>query len=229
MTRPAYNEKYDYKAAHLSWIANHPNFESKCYSTMPAMKINNLYIEKASYKDIMTEWYLDGSNYIAYLNYYDDLQWLEEQKVIKQHLISKPLQTLCSFVTVGFNHQEFTVKKALEFVNSVLNSSIALDGSFAVMENFRLNGEHPHVHIKLYWPQMINGNSFYKSSLIQAIHRSKHGKKLVLKKEFIDIKDFIDGVHNLYLDGIKTEAKMPCVEKDKAWRSKHNIPDKLFK
>lgn len=224
MIRPAYNEKYDYKAAHLSWIANHPNFESKCYSTMPAMKINNLYIEKASYKEIMTEWYLEGSNYIAYLNYYDDLQWLEEQKVIKDHLISKPLQTKCSFVTVGFNHQEFTIKKALEFINAVLNSNIALDGSFAVIENFRQNGEHPHVHFKLYW-----SGQTYMSAFIQSIHRAKHGKKLVLKKEFIDVKDFIEDVHTPYLNGIKKAEKMPYVEMDKTWRSKHNIPDKLFK
>lgn len=229
MTRPAYNEKYDYKAAHLAWIANHPNFEAKFYSTMPAMKINNLYIERASYKDIMTEWYLEGSNYIAYLNYYDDLQWLEQQKEINRHLNCKPLQTLCSMVTVGFNHQTFDVKKALEFVKAVLNSAVALDGSYAVMEYYRENGEHPHVHFKLYWPQMMNGKPFYKSGLIQAIHRSKNGKKLILKANWIDVKDFIPDVHNLYLDGIKTESKMKYVKQDKEWRIKNNIPEKLFK
>lgn len=224
MSRPIYNEKYDYKAAHLSWIRSHPNFTAKFYNNMPGVRCNNLVFEKSSYYDIMVEWYLTGSNFIAYLNYYDDLRWLEEQDEIKKHLNTKPFVSNCSFVTIGFNHQEFTVKKAFEFIQSVLNLSVVLDGSFAVLEYHRQNGEHPHVHFKMYY-----SGQTYKSVLIQAIYRAKHAKKLILNKNFIDIKEFIETVHDNYLDGNKQENKMPFVEKDKSWRSKNNIPDKLFK
>lgn len=228
--RPEYNDKFDYKAAHIAWVSNHPNFESKCYSTMPAMKINNLYIEKASYKEILVEWYLTSTNYIAYLNYYDDLRWLEDQKVIQKHLVSKPLETNCSFVTVGFDHREFTPKKGLEYVKALLNSDVVLIDSYAVMENHKSNGDiHPHVHFKLYWSPMFNGKPFYMSTLIQTIIRAKHGKKLIKDKNFVDIKPYDDLRHSDYLDLKKQSDKMPAVAKDIVWRSENNIPDKIYK
>lgn len=225
-----YNEKFDYVAAHLQWIRDHPNFESKEYSTcnISNLKINNLHFEKEPYIKVMTEWYInansDFKNKLAYLNYKDDLRWIEESKKINLTLQKKDFQSNVSFVTVGFNHQEFTVKKALQFINSVLNSGKILDGTFAVIENFRHNGEHPHVHFKMYW-----SGQTYKSELIQAIQRSTHGKKLILKKEFIDIKEFIEGVHDKYLNGDKKEDKMICVQKDIDWRNKNKIPHKIYK
>lgn len=219
MTRPSYNEKFDYKAAHMSWVKARPNFESKQFLTIPQ---NPNF--RVSYIDTLKEWYLTSSNYMAYINYYDDLKWVEDQQEIQKQLTTKPFETNVSFATIGFNHQEFTVAKAFEFIKAVLNLSVVLDGSFAVMENFRANGEHPHVHFKLYW-----SNSVCRSQVIQAIFRAKNAKKLVLAKNFIDLKEFIPDVHDNYLNGIKQDSKMKYVDMDSAWRTKNKIPDKVFK
>lgn len=224
MTRPPYNEKYDYKAAHIAWATKNPTFESKQFSTMPAVKVNNYYLERPSYVETLKEWYLTSSNFIAYLNYYDDLQWLEDCQEIKKSLLVKPFETNVAHVAVGFNHQEFTVKKGFEFIQAVLNLGCVLDGSFAVMENFRENGIHPHVHMKIYWSGQLN-----KSQIIQAIFRARHGKKLVLGKNFIQFDNWIPETHDNYLNGIKKESKMKYVDMDREWRSKNSIPDQIFK
>lgn len=222
-----YNEKFDYVSAHLQWIRDHPKFESKEHSVSHPGRINNFYLEKSSYIDVMTEWYTTSKspylNKIAYLNYNDDIKWMEEAKKINLTLTKKDFETNASFVTIGFNHQEFTVLKAFELVKSVLNSDKVLDGSFAVMENYRENGIHPHVHMKLYY-----SGKTYKSALIQTIYRSKNAKKLILSKNFIDVKDF-QSHHEDYLNGNKQENKMKYVEMDINWRKINKIPDLIYK
>lgn len=222
-----YNEKYDYVAAHLQWIRDHPKFESKVHSTLPLVMFGKFQFEKQSYIDIMTEWYTTSSspflNKIAYMNYYDDIKWLEESKQINLTLTKKDFETNVFFVTIGFNHQEFTCIKAFELIQSILNSDKVLDGSFAVLENYRANGEHPHVHMKIY----ASGQT-YKSILIQTMIRAKHSKKLILAKNFIDVKAF-ESYHDSYLDGDKTDDKLSYVDKDRQWRLKNKIPDKIYK
>lgn len=222
-----YNEKFDYVAAHLQWIRDHPRFESKAHSQIPLVMFGRFNVEKTSYIDTMVEWYTTSSspllNKLAYLNYYDDIKWLEESKQINLTLTKKDFETNVFFVTIGFNHQEFTCRKAFELIQAILNSDKVLDGSFAVLENYRANGEHPHVHMKIY-----SSGLTYKSILIQTISRSKHAKKLILAKNFIDVKNF-ESYHDSYLDGNKIEGKMSYVNKDIEWRNKNKIPHKLYK
>lgn len=220
-----YNEHFDYKSAHLSWIKTHPNFISKAYSTLPVVRFHDLVLEKPDYYSTMVEWYSTaGSNKIAYLNYRDDIKWLDEQKQINLSMTSKDFATNVAFITVGFNHQEFTIKKAMQFLSALLSNSIILDGSFGVMETHRENGIHPHVHFKIFY-----SGKTYKSVLIQTIMRTKHAKKLILQKNFIDIKEFDPVIHEPYLNGDKQDKKMPYVEKDIEWRTKNQIPEKVFK
>lgn len=222
-----YNEKFDYVAAHLQWIRDHPKFESKEHSVANLGKVNNVYFEKPSYIETMTEWYTTSDspflNKIAYLNYKDDLKWMEESKQINLTLTKKDFETNVAFVTIGFNHQEFTISKAFELIKSILNSDKVLDGSFAVMENYRENGIHPHVHMKIYY-----SGSTYKSMLIQTMYRSKNAKKLILSKNFIDIKEF-QPYHEEYLQGNKKENKIKYVEMDKNWREINKIPHIIYK
>lgn len=222
-----YNEKFDYVSAHLQWIRDHPKFESKEHSTSKPSKIGNLYFDKPSYVDVMTEWYTTSTspflNKIAYLNYKDDLRWLDESKKINLTLTKKDFETNVAFITIGFNHQEFTILKAFELIKSILNSDKVLDGSFAVMENHRENGIHPHVHMKVYY-----SGATYKSVLIQTMFRAKYSKKLILSKNFIDVKEF-QSYHDEYLEGNKKEGKDHYVKLDKYWRQTNNIPDKIYK
>lgn len=222
-----YNEKFDYVNAHLQWIRDHPKFESKAHSSIPLVMFGRFNIEKSSYVDTMTEWYTTSTspfiNKIAYMNYYDDIKWMEESKQINLTLTKKDFETNVFFVTIGFNHQEFTCVKAFELIQSILNSSKVLDGSFAVLENYRVNGEHPHVHMKIY-----SSGLTHKFILIQTMSRAKHAKKLILAKNFIDVKNF-ETYHDSYLDGDKIDEKTPFVEKDKVWRTKNKIPDKIYK
>lgn len=222
-----YNEKFDYVAAHLQWIRDHPRFESKDYTTRNLGRINHLPFENPPYIDVMREWYTTSSspflNKIAYLNYKDDLKWMEESKKINLTLTKKDFETNVAFVTIGFNHQEFTIPKAFELIKSILNSDKVLDGSFAVMENYRENGTHSHVHMKIYY-----SGTTYKSMLIQTMYRSKNAKKLILSKNFIDVKEF-QPYHDDYLQGNKKENKIKYVEMDKRWRQINKIPDLIYK
>lgn len=222
-----YNEKYDYVSAHLQWIRDRPKFSSRAHSQLPLIMYGRFNIEKQSYIDTMTEWYTTSTspyiNKIAYINYQDDLRWQEECKLINDSFKLNEFQTNVFFVTIGFNHQEFTCIKAFEYIQSALNSTKILDGSFAVLENYRSNGEHPHVHMKLY----VSG-SIPKSVLIQTLFRCKHSKKLILSKNFIDVKVF-ESYHDSYLDGDKQDDKLQLVDKDRDWRDKNKIPHKLFK
>lgn len=222
-----YNEKFDYVAAHLQWIRDHPKFESKEHSVLDLGKVGSVYFERPSYIDVMTEWYKTSLspflNKIAYLNYKDDLRWMEESKKINLTLTKKDFETNVAFVTIGFNHQEFTISKAFELIKSILNSDKVLDGSFAVMENYRENGTHPHVHMKIYY-----SGTTYKSMLIQTMFRSKNAKKLILSKNFIDVKEF-QPYHDEYLQGNKQENKIKYVEMDKNWRQINKIPDLIYK
>lgn len=219
MTRPTYNEKYDYKAAHLNWVKARPNFESKQFSSVPQNPNH-----KVTYHEMLKEWYHTSSNFMAYMNYYDDIRWLEDQQEIQKHLSVKPFETNVAHCAIGFNHQTFDIKKAFEYIKSILNLSVVLEGSYAVMENFRENGIHPHVHMKIYWSNEKN-----KSQVIQAIFRARHGKTLVLAKNFIQFDNWISETHDNYLNGIKTESKMKYVEMDIDWRTKNNIPHKIYK
>lgn len=220
-----YNPAYDYVSAHLAYASSHPNFVPKGITIA------------TTYYDVLAEQYIIESfnntpldvvrqrkNKLAWICFKSDLAWVKERKLIEESLtmISEP-QIKESFITIGFNHQTFNIKKCLALVKTVLGLSIVLDGSFGVMENFRANGEHPHVHFKVF-----HNKETCKGALVQTIERAKNAKKYITNRNFIDVKPFMD-YHNQYLEGNKTAEKLPYVAKDRLWRAKNNIPDKVFK
>lgn len=212
-----YNPNYDYVSAHLAFVKKHSTFQPK----------HIRLINGISYHEMLTEWYksywddmaVRPLNLVAYSNYMDDKKWLQEYYIIDQSILNNKPLVNTAFVTIGFNHQEFTPKKAIELIQSLLQLSYVKDGTKAVIENFRENGEHPHVHIKL-----CHDTKVYKSQIIQSITRLRHARLLILQRNFIDYKVF-EEQHELYLQGIKKEAKLYLVEKDKIWRQQNNIPE----
>jgi len=221
----SYNPAYDYISAHLAFAASHPKFVPK-----------DILLDYPYY-DLLREWYIiethtnisldiirERKNRIAFIHFRMDLQWQNSRKLIEQSLLD-PVndEVKQSFITIGFNHQEFDVQKCYELVRTILSLSIVLDGSFGVMENYRQNGEHPHVHFKIF-----HNKKTTKSTLVQTIFRAKKAKKYITNSNFIDVKPFMD-YHNGYLNGDKTADKLPFVIQDKEWRKINNIPDKVFK
>lgn len=221
-----YNPTYDYISAHLYYASTHPNFTPKgipIVGTYYDLLVEQYKIE--TFTDTPLDVIRARKNKLAYISYKLDLQWIEERKKIETSLIEPTEdETKISFVTIGFNHQEFNIKACLQLIKTILNNlSIVLDGSYAVFENFRANGEHPHAHFKIY-----HNKKTTKSTIVQTFYRAKKAKKYITNSNFIDVKPFMD-YHNLYLDGQKAPHKMPFVEKDIEWREKNNIPHKIHK
>lgn len=126
------------------------------------------------------------------------------------------------FVTIGFNHQTWDIPKCVAVINKVLSAPWVKQGE-AVFELHRANGEHPHAHFVLYLE-----NPLPKSKVVEKIFKLAGIKKVVLAKNFIDIKELTD-VRKLYVRGIKQDAKMPYIKKDQEWRGKHNLPSLFTK
>lgn len=220
-----YNPAYDYISAHLAYAKKHNNFVPK------GISIENSYYELLteqykieSFSGIPLDIIRERKNKLAFYCYKSDLQWQDTQRLIHQSLLA-PIddEVKQSFITIGFNHQEFDTQKCFQLVKTILSLSIVLDGSFAVMENYRQNGEHPHAHFRIYHSKKTT-----KGTLVQTIFRASKAKKYITNSNFIDVKPFMD-YHIGYMDGEKTADKLPYVALDKEWRLKNSLPDKVFK
>lgn len=230
-----YNPEFDYVSAHLAWVKKHVNFVPK--QQMTTIKFGNHYFDKPTYTDFLTEMYsietygdddfdFDAAksrkNKLAFINLNDDINWQKNYFDIVDSL-SLTSKVPVAFLTISFHHGSFTIQKALQLINSLLNQSFVKDGSFAVLERYKSDGIHPHVHVKLYFDK-----SKSKSQIIQHVLRLKNAKDLIRGQNFVDFKNF-EPRHDLYLEGKKTEEKMQFVNMDILWREENNIPHKLFK
>lgn len=119
------------------------------------------------------------------------------------------------FVTIGFNHQEWTVSKCVQFVHDLLKLNWIVKCR-VIFELHRENGLHPHIHILMETKEK-------KGKILQLLWKSKGIKKIVLSKEFIDVKP-AQGYHDQYINFQKKEDKMVFVEQDNKWRQANNIP-----
>lgn len=222
---PSYNAKTDYISAHLQFANKHKNFQPKGF----VLPQNNYYevlneqYKLESFTNETPEQIFERKNKLAFHCYQMDLSHEHYYRQVELSLMMENTGPQISFVTIGFNHQEFTPAKGLEFIRTVLGLSIINENSFGVMEVHRENGEHPHCHLKVFHDKKSK-----KSSLVQTIFRAKNGRKLVLSKNFIDVKPFYPH-HEDYLQGNKKAEKLKFVEKDIEWRKKNNIPEKVFK
>jgi hypothetical protein len=193
----------NYKSLHLAWVKSHPTFVPK-YSedyTLP-------------YYDILRELYNHPacSNEFAKKCLVSDLDWKKKsEKLLNELYFTQPTK---HFVTIGFNHQTWTVGKCVALIQNILTFDW-ITGAKCVFEKHRENGEHPHVHLLI-------DSILPKSKILEKIWAAKGIKKLVLKKSFIDYKPAMD-YHEKYILGDKQEAKIPYIEKDRIWRQENQI------
>ena len=227
----------DYVSAHLAWAKQHPSFSPKYAQDMSesgsyyeSLKI--LYFTAFSDRGGLEndEWYSKRNSFearqsnlqkLAQSCLYTDQLWLQNSQVISQLVAktiidAKKLEPTAYFVTIGFNHQTWSVGKCVKAISKLMDFDWVLKCK-ANFELFRENGEHPHCHfyIETFEP---------KSKVLEKLFRPKYIQDIVLKKSFIDIKK-AELYHIDYINLKKTSGKMSCVERDIEWREKHCIPN----
>lgn len=207
----------NYKDAHLQWIANNPKFVPQ----YPPKGLTYLEVMKSLYSQ--PEWNrpCDRMNDMALAMFVIDKKWqLMSTKISK--MVDKKVQQLIPipngewFVTIGFNHQTWSVDKCVKAIQKIMDMDWVVRCK-ANFELYRENGEHPHCHFYIETKEC-------KSKILDKIWRPKYIKELVLKKSFIDIKEAQE-YHKKYIQLDKCEEKQSCIGQDKVWRKENNIPD----
>lgn len=220
LDRNGYCPRENYVSAHLHWIADHKTFVPK----------EQQYIGKEgySYYDIMTELYTSQLgkcptiNEYAFITFILDKLWLVESGEITKKM-SKAVERLRPtpngkwFITIGFNHQTWSVEKCKKCISRILDMEWIISAK-ANFELYRTNGLHPHVHFAIETKEP-------KSRILDKLFRPQYVQKLVLSKNFIDVQPFLDPQHLKYINLDKVSEKMECVEKDRVWRLENDIPD----
>lgn len=221
--------KTKFRDAHLLWVKNHKEF---------AEQINNHTETLYGYIDVLREMYFGHIHWLESKGLPTDVYNREMERMAEKQLrddmarFAEAQQALVQvalpqtekpdwFITLGFNHQTWDVQKCSEIINKVLSLPFIKDAE-AVFELYRQNGEHPHCH---FYIETIN--KIPKSKILEKIWAVAGIKKVILNKNFIDIK-IAQPIHKKYVKGEKRDEKLEYVEKDKVWRKENNIPD-LFR
>jgi hypothetical protein len=205
----------DNKSAHLTWLKS-----AEARTFVP--KYPHDY-QETSYYDIMKYIYAKPacSQQLAEQMFLaDKLHFKSTLAVIKNinKIVEKsqPTPSQFHFVTIGFNHQEFTIDACHIAIQKILKMDWVKSAK-ANLEYHRENGTHPHVHFIIETP-------YLKGKIVDSIFKPKYMKKLVLKKNFIDVKTAQE-CHYKYINLEKQESKMSYVKQDQEWRQKNKIPD----
>lgn len=209
----------DYVTAHLEWLDNHKSY---CPAWCDKHDTRHSVLEQVEM------WYQnvrslrpDMLQDLAKYNYIRDVQRMENM-VTNLTNIHNEIKRLASvkqgkeyFVTLGFNHQTFTISKAL-MVMEKIKSFDWVHSCRAVLENFRENGQHPHTHFYI-------KTDLPKSKVLEKLWATSGIKTIILKKSFIDIKP-AEECHKKYIMLEKKDIKMSYVSQDEEWRKENNIP-----
>lgn len=216
---------------HKVFMTSHPNYVDKdlrdpklCHdptfidSLYRMIKVNILWYQARepidTFKQFVMGMYLKPymQDYLKLTKQHKDLELLR-----KSLLPSEPEKNKW-FITVGFNHQTWDVPSCVSVIRKICENKIFKDIR-GVFELFRENGEHPHCHFLVELTDTLP-----KSKIIEKLWATKGIKKVVLSKTYIDVKKAED-YHQNYILGIKKKEKMECIEKDKIFRKKNNIPE----
>lgn len=204
----------DWKNAHLSWIAQYKNF---------VPKFSYDYRNDIPYIQIMKEVY--GNKHctqkMAYQFYMADKAWYKHQFELSK-CMDKEIEKLeptpngMWFVTIGFNHQTWSVSQCCRAIEKLLAMEWIISAK-ANFEMFRENGQHPHCHFVIETKEP-------KSRILEKFFRPQYVKNVVLNRNFIDVKK-CEPFHLKYILLEKQSDKMIYVEQDKMWRQQNGIPD----
>ena len=212
------NPSIDYVSAHLSWVKSHPSFSPKYAQDIERGRtyyqhLQDLY-RSCNASDVIKQGFAKDI-------FYADRLWLENAMVVnnlitKEIIEEKKLLPGEWFVTIGFNHQTWTIAKCVMAISKILEFDWILSCK-ANFELYRENGEHPHCHffIKTHEP---------RSKILEKLFRPKYIQSIVLKKSFIDIKK-AELYHYDYINLNKTSSKLDYVLMDTEWREKNGIPN----
>lgn len=205
-------------SAHLSWVKRNPTFSPKY-----AQDIEPGRTYYQSLQDLYRTWV--GSDEVkqncAKQFLKSDRLWCEHSMVVnnlitKEIIQEKKIEPSEWFVTIGFNHQTWSVDKCVKTISKLIDFDWVLSCK-ANFELYRENGEHPHCHffIRTYEP---------KSKVLEKLFRPKYVQEIVLKKSFIDIKK-AELYHYDYINLNKVSSKLDYVLMDTEWREKNGIPN----
>lgn len=208
----------DYVAGHLQWIKNNPKFvpkESADFTgDIPYYEImhGGLYSIKLNFPGIQA---------IAKKLWIADKAWQKASYALTTAIdkeVNKMVPTANGlwFITIGFNHQTWSVKECVKVIQKILGFDWIIKAK-ANFELHRENGEHPHCHF------LIETNEV-KSRILDKLFRPQYVKNVVLDRKFIDVKPGMD-YHYKYINFEKVEEKSEHVEKDREWRIREGIPD----
>lgn len=204
----------DYKSAHLAWIKATKTFTCKYPQDIRP---------PTTYYDVIRELYNNPvvTQQHAKRFFIDDKKWFRESQLISKEIDKSvnaevPKEINRFFVTIGFNHQTWSISKCVKVIENILDMKWVKSAK-ANFELHRENGEHPHVHFVIETDEP-------KSRLLEKMFRPNYVKEVVLNKSFIDCKVMAE-YHLKYILLDKTEDKMDYVRKDIEWRKKNKIPD----
>lgn len=208
-----------FRDAHILWAKNHKDFVQQIHMSSHS---------EISYIDVLHQMYygiINQPDYMAkdleslakYQLEKDMARFADAQVAIAQILLPQS-EKPDWFVTLGFNHQTWSVDKCKEVIQKVLNLPFIQEAQ-AVFELYRENGQHPHCHFYI-----VTNNKIPKSKILEKIWAVAGIKKVILNKNFIDVK-IGQPVHKGYVRGKKQDYKLQYVEKDMDWRKENNIPD----
>lgn len=206
----------DYKQLHLIWITKHPNFLPQGdYYEDYHLVMDTLY-KKPNITQELAKIFFE-SDRKCLIKYDQALKELNKQDIKDLNSETNKL-----FITIGFNHQTWEIKKCQQVIETIISFDW-IKNVKAKFELFRENGQHPHCHFLLETTHQIS-----KSKVLEKLWAAKGIKKIVLKKSFIDYK-IAASYHDDYIDGIKSVEKMLLVQKDVEWRHDNNIPQEFVK
>jgi len=220
---------------HLQWIKKHPTF----VCNWCVLGINENYF------DVMTSIYGSWGK-VDYVNcridntiwddnhdkcavrfFNDDLLCFNAYENSLALLTAKIITTpkvLSFFLTIGFNHQTYTIPKCVALIEKILTYDWILKCR-AVFEFHRENGEHPHCHF-LITTSLPNKSKFLEQmwavgGIKQVVLAQGNGKKC---PTFIDAKP-AEPRHIPYIMLDKADKKKQYIQKDIIWRKNNNIPE----
>lgn len=158
---------------------------------------------------------------------YDEILVRREKRKLEKLISATGVKAAKSFfVTIGLDDKQFTKQNERERILAILSrltniKDINVD-KYVVEKHRRAdNGSiyiHRHIHCKI-------TSDFRKSKIIQYVFQKLNTKAnaYVSQKNFIDVKPWIEDIHDEYLDGNKESKKVECVEMDRKWREELNL------
>lgn len=202
---------------HLEWIKKHPGFVPDIplrpnfrtyFDDMQDFWMWNTKICPGAVPMMADRWLLDD---VRLLQSYDERL---RQKCKDLGIVEKKHVW---FATLNFPDDPLLIPKIKDVIERLLGLEWVLKCR-AVFEYHGSKGNHLHVHILI-------TTEYTRSRVIDSLWAIGGIKKIMGKKNFVDVSTKTVPCHHKYILLEKEEDKMPNVAKDIIWRLKNKIPE----